>query len=145
VIKLDDYEKYELDCERIRKENGEILLQFKGWLQDSQLSEKTIRNHVLNIDFYVNEFLLYRDAIEAKDGANKISYFLGDWFARKALWSSVYQINGYCTSFKKFYTFMHENGHIDLDTLEEMKEVIKEEKADWIDAMERYDDMGSLY
>lgn len=142
---MDDYEKYESDCKRIREENGEILKQFATWLQDKQLSERTIDNHVSNIDFYINEFLLYEEAIEAKDGAFRISKFLGYWFIRKALWSSVSQTKGYVASFKKFYTFMCERGEIEEEQLEDMKDMIKEEMPEWIENMRRYDELGSLY
>jgi len=142
---LDDYKKYEADCERIRRENSEILKQFTIWLQDKQLSESTIKNHVNNIDFYANEFLLYEEAIEVKDGVSQIGMFLGYWFIRKAMWSSVNQIKSNSASLKKFYTFMCEKGYIKQEQLEDMNDIIKEEMPEWIEAMERYDEHGILY
>lgn len=56
---MDDYEKYEADCEKIRTDNEKLLNQFSEWLQQSNLSKKTIKNHLTNIDFYINDFLLY--------------------------------------------------------------------------------------
>ena len=35
---------------------------FLAWLRRSGLSSKTIRKHAENVDFYINEFLLYEDA-----------------------------------------------------------------------------------
>lgn len=142
---MDDYKKYEADCERIRRENSEILKQFTIWLQDKQLSESTIKNHVNNIDFYANEFLLYEEAIEVKDGVSQIGMFLGYWFIRKAMWSSVNQIKSNSASLKKFYTFMCEKGYIKQEQLEDMNDIIKEEMPEWIEAMERYDEHGILY
>jgi len=52
------------------------------------LSKKTIDKHVSNVDFYINDFLLYEDAIEAADGVSSMGMFLGYWFIRKAMWSS---------------------------------------------------------
>ncbi|OQY43836.1 MAG: recombinase, partial [Desulfobacteraceae bacterium 4572_87] len=52
-----DYEKYEEDCENIKKANEQLLNGFDAWLKSYGLSEKTINNHVSNIDFYINEFL----------------------------------------------------------------------------------------
>ena len=66
---MDDYEIYEEDCKKIRKQNQRLLIEFEVWLQASGLSKKTIENHVSNVDFYVNEYLLYEDATEARDGA----------------------------------------------------------------------------
>ncbi|TRT82263.1 MAG: recombinase, partial [Microcystis aeruginosa Ma_AC_P_19900807_S299] len=85
---MDDSQKYEADCQKIRKANHELLKDFESWLESSGLSEKTINNHVSNIDFYINEYLLYEDAVEAKDGVDMVSDFLGYWFIKKALWAS---------------------------------------------------------
>lgn len=70
---MDDSQKYEADCQRIRKVNHELLKDFESWLESSGLSEKTINNHISNIDFYINEYLLYEDAVEAKDGGDRKS------------------------------------------------------------------------
>ena len=43
-------------------------------------------------------------------------------------------------AFRKFYSFMHEQGHIDADELKELKETIKEEMPEWVGTVERYDD-----
>ena len=142
---MDDYKKYESDCERIRRENSEILKQFAIWLQDKLLSESTIKKHVNNIDFYANEFLLYEEAIDVKDGASQIGTFLGYWFIRKAMWSSVSQIKSNAASFKKFYTFMCEKGYIKQEQLEDMNDIIKEEMPEWIESMKKYDEQGFLY
>jgi hypothetical protein len=38
----DDYDQYEIECERIRESNGKLLDDFTIWLQQSGLSSKTI-------------------------------------------------------------------------------------------------------
>ena len=63
---MDDYEKYEEDCDKIRRSNTDLLNEFESWLKTSGLTSKTINSHRSNIDFYINEFLLYEDATEAK-------------------------------------------------------------------------------
>ncbi len=82
---MDGYEKYEADCKKIRKANESLLADFEAWLKSSGLSDKTIGNHLSNIDFYINEYLLYEDAIEAKDGVHSVSIFLGYWLIKKAM------------------------------------------------------------
>ena len=72
-----NYEKYDEECKRIRKENKKLISDFKTWLFTKRLSQKTIDKHTSSVDFYINEFLLYEDAIEAKDGAGEIGLFLG--------------------------------------------------------------------
>lgn len=88
VLVTNDYKKYEADCKKIRKTNERLLAEFDTWLQSSGMADKAIRNHLSNIDFYINEYLLYEDATEAKDGVHSVNMFLGYWFIKKAMWAS---------------------------------------------------------
>ena len=139
---MDDYKRYEQDCKKIRKSNEHLLNEFEVWLKSSGLSENTINNHLSNIDFYVNEYLLYEDATDAKDGIGSVGMFLGYWFIRKATWASQSSIKGNATSLKKFYTFMHEKGLADKDDLIDLKQTIKEEIPEWLATLRRYDDQS---
>ena len=135
-----EYQKYERACAKIRKENAKLLADFEQWLSEKGLAEKTIGQHVANVEFYLNTFLLYSDAMPAKEGASEISSFLGDWFIRKAIWASPTSIKQIAASLKKFYTFMHEQGRIDADDLQDLKETIREEMPDWVATLKHYDD-----
>jgi len=104
------------------------------------LKDKTIQRHIDNIDFYINEFLLYEDAVEAKKGAGEVGMFLGYWFIRKAAWASAASIKSNAASLKKFYTFLNEIGRTKKDDLEYLKEKIKEEMPEWLATLKRYDD-----
>jgi site-specific recombinase XerD len=126
------FEKYEKDCKSIRKSNEKLLNKFHDYLDEKGLTQKTIKEHVSNIDFYINEYLLYYDANLPQEGIFKIDGFLGDWFPRKALWSSVTSVKNYIASFKKFYSWMVDQGLNTMEELKEMKEEIKEEKDEWI-------------
>lgn len=65
----DSYQEYELACQQERERNSQLLEQFATWLKAKQLTQKTINNHLTNVDFYINEFLLYEDPItEASEG-----------------------------------------------------------------------------
>lgn len=137
---MDDYEKYEEDCKRIRKENQKLLKEFMVWLKSRNLKDKTINTHIDNVDFYINEFLLYEEAEKAKDGVLNIGMFLGYWFIKKALWSSVAQIKSNAASLKKFYTFLYDKKMIKKEELDELKAIIKSDMPEWIETMKRYDD-----
>ena len=136
---MDDYEKYENECKQIRETNKPLLIEFEHSLKSSGLSKTTINNHVSNIDFYVNEYLLYEDAIEAKDGVGAVGMFLGYWFIKKAMWASQTNVKGNATSLKKFYTFLYERGLIKKDELDDLKETIKEDMPEWLATLDRYD------
>ena len=135
-MSTDEYKKYEQACAKIKEVNADLLVSFEQWLSVKGLGKKSVTEHIKNADFYINTFLLYEEAIPAKDGAWQISSFLGDWFIRKALWSSRTSIKENAASLKKFYTFMLEKGEIDADDLQEMKETIKEEMDEWLKAVD---------
>jgi len=138
--KMPSYEKYEQDCERIRSINSKLLEDFETWLATKKLSPKTVEKHSSNVDFYINEFLLYEDAIEAKNGVGSVSMFLGYWFIRKAMWASQSSIKENASSLKKFYQYMLEKGFIEQQDLDELKLTIKEEMPEWLATVRRYDD-----
>jgi site-specific recombinase XerD len=137
---MDDYQKYEEDCKAIRKVNKGLLNEFKKWLKASGLSEKTIKDHLFNIDFYINDYLLYEDANEATEGVDDVGLFLGYWFIRKAMWASPSSLKRNAASLTKFYTFMFEKGLIDQAALTDLKQEIKEEMPEWLATLKRYDD-----
>ncbi len=135
-----DYEEYEKCCEKIRKENKNLLSKFEDWLVKKNLGQKTINKYVGNIDFYINEYLLYDDTKEPEDGVSSINMFLGYWFIKKAMWSSESSIKSNASSLKKFYKFMQEIGRIDKKELEYLKITIKDNISEWINTLKRYDD-----
>jgi site-specific recombinase XerD len=135
-----DYEEYENECKRIRKENKELISDFGNWLAAKNLSSKTIKKHTSNVGFYVNEFLLYEDAVEAKDGFDQIGMFLGYWFIKKAMWANTTAIKENAKSLKKFYQFLCARGQISEEDFSALKESIKERMPEWLATMARYDD-----
>jgi site-specific recombinase XerD len=139
---MDDYAKYEQDCKKIRKNNERLLNEFQVWLKSSGLSDNTIKKHFSNIDFYINEYLLYEDANEAIDGVGSVNMFLGYWFIRKAMWASQSSIQSNATSLKKFYTFVYEKGLIDKKDLIDFKQTIKENMPEWLATLRRFDDQS---
>ena len=128
------YEDYERECELIRGENAAYLAAFERSLVDAGLSRKTVRRHIENIDFYINDYLLRYDASPMPEGTGMVSSFLGDYFIRKCAWSSPDAIRQYAASLKKFYKLMLAEGNIDADDYDFLLETIKAEKEEWIEA-----------
>jgi len=137
---MDEYEKYEAECEKRKEENHTFMIGFTRYLQNKKLSKKTIDTHVRNIDFYINEFLLYESPQKASEGVNQLNYFLGYWFIRKAMWASPTSIKENITSLKNFYSYMNKIGQVTNEELSEMKEEIKDSKSEWIETVKKYDD-----
>ena len=143
-----DYEEFEKNVEKERERNDKLIKEFKDYMKKAGLSDKTIGRHTNNIDFYINHCLLYEDIEIAESGIYKIDYFLGYWFIKKAMWSSVNTVKENITSIKKFYLFMYESGYdITLKDIKELNEEIKENKKIWLNKIDRYNnDMSySLY
>ncbi len=132
------YEKWEKETKKITAENKLLLDEFKIWLENKNLKTNTIKTHLLNMDFYVNNFLLRYETIKAKDGATSIGSFLGDYFIRKAMWSSKNSMKQNISSFKKFYAFMNEKSLTTDEDLKEMKNSIRDEGEFWLDDVDKY-------
>jgi len=135
-----EYKEYERKCNLIRRENQAILNAFGAWTLSKGLSKVTAKKHRENIDFYINEFLLYEGPKHASEGADEVSMFLGHWFIRKAMWANETTIKSNSTSLKKFYDFMMERGEVTSEAVKDMKDRIKEELPEWIATVKRYDD-----
>ncbi len=133
-----NYKKWELQVEKERKNNNNLLIVFEKYLKAKGLKPNTIKNHIANVEFFANEYLLHYDIIPIEKGFIEIGGFLGDFFIRKAMWASKNSILENIASFKKFYTFLNEINKISTSDLNEMKKMIKEEKNEWIKEFENY-------
>ena len=134
-----DYEEYERLCDARREENGKYLNIFEADLKEAGLKPKTIKNHLFNVDFYINEFLLRMEPLEMQEGCGyEIDGFLGDFFIRKCMWSTPATIKSTAASIKKFYKSMHEHGHVDQDSYRELCDEIKDSMEIWQEECEAY-------
>ncbi len=133
-----EFKDWETQVEKTKKNNNKLLIVFEEWLKGKSLKPNTIKNHVFNVEFFANDFLLGYEIIPVEEGSFEIGSFLGDYFIRKTSWASKSSIQENIASFKKFYTFLNEIGKVSTQELNEMKELIKIEKADWIKAVEDY-------
>ncbi len=140
IITMDDYAKYELACEEIRFANKELLKEFEMTMLEEWLGENSIKKHLSNIDLYINEFLLYEEPIEAKNGSDEVGMYLWYWFIKKSSRASSAGIKQSASTIKKFYSFLNKKGMIDDHDMEILKERIQEELPEWIATVRRYDD-----
>ena len=133
-----EYKEWERQIEEAKMHNNKLLIEFEKHLKTKSLKSNTINNHIDNVEFYANEFLLRYEIIPVEKGALEIGNFLGGFFIRKASWASKYTIQENIASFKKFYSFLNKIGKVSNIELTEMKELIKDEKSDWIEEVENY-------
>jgi len=138
TLMIDDESDYDSRCQQLRQENAALLGDFRRWLKKAGLGETTVRSHCTNLDFYLNHFLLYADTVTPAEGVGTVGEFLGDWFIHKAMWSNKTTVKANTASLKKFYAFMAERGLIKPEELASLKQQIKDELPDWLDAVDRY-------
>lgn len=133
-----DYEEYEKKCNDIRQENDKLLGEFAAKLQEKGLSQKTIKKHQKNINFYINVYLLHTEPQLPEEGASGflVDDFLGYFLIKKCMWGTKETTKAYCAGLKKFYKFMLDKGRIDKIDYQELKDTIKERKSLWLKEME---------
>ena len=136
---MSDTDTYDARVRAIRAYNHPILDEFRAWLEQSGLAEKTVKNHVDNIDFFT-EYLVYYDPLKKLDEADSgdIWMFLADWFPRKALWASVTTVKSYFASFKKFFQWMGETGRVSPETVADVLGTLKEGRDEFLEAVTEF-------
>ena len=95
------------------------------------LSAKTINNHISNVDFYINEYVLREEPRPMNDGIFKIDMYLGFFFIRKCMWSTPGTIKSTAASIKKFYKSMADHGIIEVSDYEYICSEIKDNMEEW--------------
>ena len=133
-----DYNEYEEKYEKEKKKNEKYLEEFYKWLKEKGLVDKTINNHISNVEFYINDYLNYYEVTEMEEGCYGLDSYFGDWFIRKCMWSTPGTIKSTAASLKKFYLCMLEKGYIAKDSYDNLCEEIKEGMPEWIDRVEDY-------
>jgi hypothetical protein len=122
----------------LREQNAITLEFFADWMRDWELPEKVIEQHLANIEFYVNGYLLEEGAVTAEEGIREIGGFLGYWFVQNAASVDDEALLRSAASLKKFYRFMYELGRVEKTDLVEMKKLIKRELPEWMEALREY-------
>ena len=134
---MNDTLSYDERVRAINSYNQPILEDFRAWLKQSGLSEKTVENHVDNIDFFTH-YLVYYEPLTKLDEADgsDIWMFLTDWFPRKAMWSSVTSVKSNIASFKKFFNWLGETGRISPKVVDDVLTTLKEGRNEFFEAVE---------
>ena len=138
---LHEHGTYEKKQNEILKNNELHLEGFEKWLKNKGLSQKTTNTHVLNVVIYINDYLCYYDALDVTNGTHEIYGFLGNWFIRKAAWSSCAHIKTNAAGIKKFYAYLLEEGVVEQEDYDDLCCTIKEFMPEWLEEMRRYEEM----
>jgi len=125
---------YDARVQAIRTYNQPILDAFRTWLKQSGLSEKTIKNHVDNIDFFTHYLVYYDDPLKKLDEAHSsdVRMLLSYWAPRKVGWTSVTTVKIFLVSFKKFFQWMGETGCVSPQTVANVLSTLKEGRDEFL-------------
>jgi hypothetical protein len=93
---MSDFDK---EVAKIQKYNQPIIEGFQAWLEKANLSTKTIKNHILNIEFFAEYLVGYEPSQKLDEADDQDVYdFLLNYFPRKALWASETSTKSYMGS-----------------------------------------------
>ena len=136
---MSDDDTYDARVRAIRAYNQPILEDFRAWLEQSGISEKTVKDQVNKIHFFT-EYLVYYEPLKKLDQANSsdIRMFFMSWFPYKALWTSETGIKSYLASFKKFFLWMGETGHVSAATVSNVLTTLKEGRDQFLERAADY-------
>lgn len=138
---MEDYDK---KVEENKKRNEKFINEFGEWLNSKNLVKKTIKKHIGNIDFYINDYLVYYEIVKMEDGMNEVYSFLNGWFIEKCMWATKNSIKEMAASIKKFYECMSERGYVKFEDYKEMCSEIKKNMDDFLSSLEDFDN-GTYY
>ena len=125
--------------------NDKFLKEFRVWLENQGLSEKTISRHIDNASFYINEYLPREGERPMEYGPKLLDSFFRYFFIRKCMWSTPGTIKTTAASLKKFYRCMMERGYISRSDYEFVCSEIREGMDDWQWECEVYNRMDWDY
>ncbi len=98
------------------------------------LSVKTVEKHILNVEVYINDYLLHYAPLNMKKGCGcLIDEYFSDFFVRKCMWSTPASIKSTASSIKKFYKCMLDNKVVSEKAYKELCTMIKESMEEWQD------------
>ena len=134
-------ENYEKEINENLKRNTVFIKEFEKWLKSQKLTAKTIRNHLSNIDLYLNDYLSYYEVTKMEKGVSRAYTFFNDWFIRKCAFATMTSIKEIAASVKKFYKCMLENKHISNDDYDFLYRSITDNMDEFFDSLDEFDNM----
>ncbi|TDM06997.1 DUF6933 domain-containing protein [Macrococcus lamae] len=101
------FEGYETIAAEVQDNNQKLLESFRHYLiNHDKMTEQTASEHVENIAFFVDVYLLnYGIRTPVTDMRDPYD-FLDDFLVRKALWVGSKEVRQFGTSLRRFYTFL---------------------------------------
>ena len=148
MVELDEIEEteepseYDKQCCEYEERNDKLLDLFTDDLIKVGLKDQTIINHLDNVKFFLNVYLLSYGPSTMEMGISKLDDFLGYFFIRKCLWATPATIKSTAASIKKFYKCMLEHEYICQKDYDDLCLCIKENMKHWQESCIRHDNLN---
>ncbi len=137
---MSDAETYDTRVQAIRADNQPILDGFQAWLEQSGLTDKTIKSHLSHIRLFAEYLVYYDDPLKKLDQAHSgdVRTFLSYWFPRKVMYDSLPSPKSYIASLKKFFQWMGETGRVSPETVASVLTTLKEGRDEFLESVTDY-------
>ena len=116
---------YKVELQKDNERNTKFLKEFEEWLNNKNMSQKTITKHLNNMSLYLSCYLNYYEETPMEQGIDMAYDFLSDWFIRKCIYASRTSIIEHASSIKKFYCCMKEKNYVSEKEYKELCAMIK--------------------
>ena len=130
--------EYEKQCAFQQEKNEEYLKIFKKELEKAKTAKRSIANHLTNVDFYINNYLLRFEPLPMNEGCKSIDDFLGYFYIYKCIWSNPTHIKITAISIKKFYKCMFKHGFVSLEEYQCLCDTIDNNMDNWVKECSKY-------
>ena len=129
---------YEKKFEDNIKRNEKYLKEFKKWLTEKGLADKTISKHLNNARLFIDDYLSHYEITKAEDGLSDVFSFLNGWFIEKCIWSTRNSLKDTAASLKKFYQYMSENNYVDSSHYKKTFDFVKYNMDELLESVDKY-------
>jgi len=98
--------------EKIQRENTHLLNKFEEYLLRKNISKKTIKSHINNVELYINDYLAINEeeSPDEIDGYALESFFR--WCIDKWIFNTVSGLLSTICSIHLFYEYLNQNKQI---------------------------------
>ena len=125
-----DYDKL---FEMKLKENQKYFDLFEEEMKKEGLSNKTIKRHLRNAEFYVNHFVNHYEVYDMNKGCYELDTYFGPFYKNLKPDFTVYTLKENVSSIKKFYKTMYKHNLIDHKDYDELISTTKIMMDEWLE------------
>jgi hypothetical protein len=110
-----------------------VFDRFYEYLKKKGLKESTAEQRTDGAAFFIMRYVfVYEDVIDIRAISEEtVRKYLGNWYIRKVMNSSIKEIKLNLTALSNFFTFLKENDHITEDHLRELKGICRD--TEWFE------------